>query len=206
MSVKSLDPRITRLNIALDADNFVQPKPMDQLETYQVFTQVREGKPYGHVGIMHAADEMLAFLEAKEQYGRRGKCFGVWVAKTANVHHSVYADLGKNIFEHVTDVKNEGDNTLSYDVFLQARRGKQHEFLCTVKASTPEGAFYEAKQLHGNTHNGCNLWAIPTKNLLKTTEEDKVIFATAPEKQFREPLMYKIKDRIDAYRIKNNMN
>ena len=205
MAIKSLDPRVSRLNIEYDADNFEQPKPMDQLETYQIFTEVREGKGYTHVGIMHAANEKLAFLEAKEQYGRRGKCFGVWTVKTKNITVSDYAPIDKNIFDSIDAIQNNEKEKISYDVFIQKKRGKQHSYLCTVNANSPQEAFFEAKKIHQN-EKGCNLWTAKSNHILKTTEEDKQMFVTAPEKQFREALIYKIKDRIDAYRIKNNMN
>ena len=204
MAIQSYDPRITRLGIEYDANEFKQPGEMDQLETYEIFTEVREGKGYTHVGIMHGATETLAFLEAKEQYGRRGKCFGVWTVKTANVHTSNFAEMGKNIFECIDDVETSGI-TESYDIFIQPKRGKEPKFLGMVNASSPENAFSEAKKSFDDK-KGCRLWCAKTSDILKTTEEDKVMFATAPEKQFREALIYKIKDRIDAYRIKNNMN
>ena len=53
---------------------------------------------------------------------------------------------------------------------------------------------------------GCNLWAAKSSDIIKSTEEEKVIFATAHEKHFREALIYKVKDRINTYRTKNNMN
>ena len=46
MPIKSYDPRITRLGIEYDSNEFQKPAPMDQLETYEIFTEVREGKGF----------------------------------------------------------------------------------------------------------------------------------------------------------------
>lgn len=205
MPIESLDPRVSRLGIEYETESFEPLKPMDQLETYENFVQTREGKPYEHVGIMHAASNELAFIEGKEQYGRRGKCFGLWSVKTSNLTLSSYCKIDQNIWDIINDVPNDS-TTEDYDVFIQKKRGAQHKHLCTVKASSAESAFSEAKNLQEIDSKGCNLWAAKSVDILKSTEEDKIIFATAPEKQFREALIYKVKNRIDAYRIKNNMN
>lgn len=205
MPIESLDPRVSRLGIEYETESFEPLTPMDQLETYENFVQTREGKPYVHVGIMHAASNELAFIEGKEQYGRRGKCYGLWSVKTANVTLSPYCNIDQNIWEIIKDVPVESSIEY-YDVFIQKKRGAQHKHLCTIKASSPDSAFSEAKKMQEIDSKGCNLWAIRTTDILKSSERDKVIFATAHEKQFREALIYKVKDRIDAYRIKNNMN
>ena len=205
MPIESLDPRVNRLEIEYETESFEPLKPMDQLETYENFVQTREGKPYVHVGIMHAANNTLAFIEGKEQYGRRGKCFGLWSVKTQNVMFSDYCGLEENIWDIIFEAPNSTD-TEDYDVFIQKKRGRQHSHLCTVKASSVESAFSEAKKLQEIDSKGCNLWTAKSADIIKSTEEDKVIFATAHEKQFREALIYKVKDRIDAYRTKNNMN
>ena len=203
MPIESLDPRVTRLGIEYETESFKPLQPMDQLETYENFVQTKEGKPYTHVGIMHAANNTLAFIEGKEQYGRRGKCFGLWSVKTVNITFSEYAKTGVFIWETISDINNSPIE--DYDVFIQKKRGAQHTHLCTVKASSVEDAFSVAKKDFSDT-KACNLWGAKSSTIIKSTEEDKIIFATAHEKQFREALMYKVKDRINAYRIKNNMN
>lgn len=85
MSIKSLDPRITRAGISEDADKF---KPLDTMahwQTYEVFHQTKKGDRHIHVGSVHAPNEELAYLFAKEQYGRRYKCTSMWIVKTADV-------------------------------------------------------------------------------------------------------------------------
>jgi len=75
--LKSLDPRIDRLHI--DQEGALKPKAeLDQLETFEIFLQLKEGRPFSHVGNVHAANEEIAFLFAKEQFSRRLTCTGIW--------------------------------------------------------------------------------------------------------------------------------
>jgi ring-1,2-phenylacetyl-CoA epoxidase subunit PaaB len=47
-----------------------------------VFQQQKSGGHFIHVGSVHAPNEEIALLFAKEQYGRRGKSVGMWIAPT----------------------------------------------------------------------------------------------------------------------------
>lgn len=38
---------------------------LDQFETYEVFVQTKEDKPFEHVGIVHAPNEEMAFCLQK---------------------------------------------------------------------------------------------------------------------------------------------
>lgn len=87
MTIKSLDPRVTRAAIPVDDEASWQPlADDDQLETYEVFHQERRGEQHEHVGIVHAASPETALIFAKEQYGRRSRCVSLWVVRTADVH------------------------------------------------------------------------------------------------------------------------
>jgi ring-1,2-phenylacetyl-CoA epoxidase subunit PaaB len=86
MTIKSLDPRITRALIPADASEPMEPRaPLDQLETYEVFHQEKRGEHHVHVGSLHAPNPEIALVLAKEQYARRSKCVGLWVVRTADV-------------------------------------------------------------------------------------------------------------------------
>ena len=63
--LESLDPRVNRLYLPND---FEQPMPgkelLDQLETYEAFVQMKENKPFEHVGIVHAPNEEILFKDS----------------------------------------------------------------------------------------------------------------------------------------------
>ncbi len=104
MTIQSLDPRVTRLGIPTDAQASDQPKPpLDQLETFEVFHQLKRGAQPVHVGSLHASSPELALVLAKEQYARRGHCVGLWVARTSDVFTIGVED--EDVFE-TTPAKN----------------------------------------------------------------------------------------------------
>lgn len=79
------DPRIKRL----DLDEVFGKGRVTENEnwiTWEVFHQKKRGDQHIHVGIVHAPDEELALLFAKEQFGRRLKCVNIWVVKSAHIH------------------------------------------------------------------------------------------------------------------------
>ena len=83
-TIISLDPRVTRLGI--EEESTAEPKQsLDQLQTYEVFHQVRSGAHHTHVGNLHAPTPELALILAKEQYARRGATTNLWVVNTAEV-------------------------------------------------------------------------------------------------------------------------
>ena len=102
MIIKSLDPRITRAEIeAEDGKNPLELKPLDHFETYEVFHQKKRGTHHVHVGTVHAPNPEMALLFAKEQFGRRGTCVNIWVARTSDLFASDYDD--SDIFENTPE-------------------------------------------------------------------------------------------------------
>ena len=85
MIIKSLDPRVTRLEIEAEDPNFEPLQPLDQHETYEVFHQEKRGEQPVHVGSLHAPNTELALVMAKEQYGRRSRTVAIWVVPTSAV-------------------------------------------------------------------------------------------------------------------------
>lgn len=88
MSIKSLDPRVTRLGIPENGEptsgNLESGNSANfQWQTYEVFTQAKTGAHHMHVGSLHAPNDEMAYILAKEQFGRRNKVTSLWVAKTS---------------------------------------------------------------------------------------------------------------------------
>jgi ring-1,2-phenylacetyl-CoA epoxidase subunit PaaB len=87
MTIKSLDPRVTRAEIPENSEsNWTPLESLDQHETYEVFHQEARGEHAVHVGSLHAPNPEMALLFAKEQYARRAKCVSLWVVRTADIH------------------------------------------------------------------------------------------------------------------------
>ena len=102
MTIKSLDPRVTRLEIPKDTSETFEPlQPRDQHETYEVFHQAKRGEHPVHVGSLHAPGPDLALVMAKEQYGRRSRTVSIWVVPTTAVTTITVDDA--DIFETVPE-------------------------------------------------------------------------------------------------------
>jgi ring-1,2-phenylacetyl-CoA epoxidase subunit PaaB len=198
---KSLDPRVNRLELS-HKDN-VEKVPLDQLETYEVFIQTKEGRPLEHEGIVHAYDEEMAFVFAKEQFSRRATCVGMFVVRTDNVIVSELYDDGRNVYDSIQDPSETGASKSSYEVFHLFKRGKQHVHAGSVQATSSDEAFYEAKMNldPGNPAKPVlNIWLVKTDDIYASDEEDVELWLTTPEKTFREALDYKGADKIKKYK------
>lgn len=102
MTIKSLDPRVTRLEIPTDTSETFEPlQPRDQHETYEVFHQAKRGEHPVHVGSLHAPGPDLALVLAKEQYGRRSRTVSIWVVPTTAITTITVDDA--DIFETVPE-------------------------------------------------------------------------------------------------------
>ena len=118
MKLQSLDPRINRLGIEENTNEFSNSL-LDQGDTYEAFIQTKEDKPFEHVGPVHAPNEQMAILFAKEQYSRRGgTCIGLSIVKTQDVMVSDYVDNNQNVYENNTSNNNEGRDLSSLTLII----------------------------------------------------------------------------------------
>lgn len=83
-TIQSLDPRITRALLP-EEQHTVMLDSNELFETYEVFHQAKTGGRHTHVGSVHAPDAEMAYLFAKEQYGRRMATTSLWVVKTSDI-------------------------------------------------------------------------------------------------------------------------
>ncbi len=63
-----------------------------QWNLWEVFVQFKSGKPYEHVGNVHAPDSELALQNARDLYARREKLFGMWVVPSNSIVASKSTD------------------------------------------------------------------------------------------------------------------
>ena len=92
---------------------------------------------------------------------------------------------------------------VTWEVFHQEKRGKQPSHAGIVHASTPEMALMFAKEQYARRGKTTNLWVVKTADVYTFSTEDEDIFETTPEKTFRDPGFYKVRERIEAYQAKN---
>lgn len=56
-----------------------------QWQLWEVFVQLKTGKPHEHVGSVHASDSEMAIQNARDVYARRDKPVSIWVVPAENI-------------------------------------------------------------------------------------------------------------------------
>ncbi len=204
--MKPIDPRVNRLPGF--GQGSIQPKaPLDQLGTYEVFVQAKEGKPFQHEGIVHASDIELAYILAKETFTRRFTCVSLYVTETRDVYVSPLTDGQTSSYELLPPATAGNGPTEAYEVYHLVKRGKQHVHVGEVMASSPQEAMHSAKEKFGAGKVVYNVWVIRKSNIRYTNEADKDLWLTLPEKKYRDAADYKAGDKLTAFleRVKHSV-
>ena len=87
----------------------------------------------------------------------------------------------------------------TYEVFHQKKRGEQHVHAGIVHAPNPEAALVFAKEQYARRRITANIWVVKSSHVFATDYDDQDIFATTPEKTYREASDYYVMDRIRKY-------
>ncbi len=200
MSKEILDPRFKRLDV-FKAGHNAPTQALDQLATYEVFVLLREGGKFQHEGIVHAPDNEMAFLFAKEQFSRRMTCAGIWTIETPNIIVSDYSENKISIYDTVEEVAEQGNE--EFTIFHMLKRGKQHKFAGTVMANNEAHALQVAKSKFDVSKPVLNVWVAKSSDFYQSTEEDIEMWNTLPDKKFREAIDYKGQAKIEEYLARN---
>jgi ring-1,2-phenylacetyl-CoA epoxidase subunit PaaB len=226
--ISSLDPRMNRLGLPDAPASPAAKGALDQFGTYEVFHQKKEGAPFVYVGPVHAPEADVAFLFAKEQYSRRFTCTGLWVVPTAAITVTAYVGDQESAYDTLPPVPTSESNTPGsdaryvddtaaeeaayaageedYDIFHLKKRGKAHQHVGKVRASSPADALQVAKAVFGEQRPVVNVWAVRSADVLRSSAEDCDIWATTPEKKYRDAISYKVQDRIEKFKQENPGN
>jgi len=206
-TIQSLDPRVSRLQLPTDITSLHPPDAEGgQLATFEVFQQMKAGKPFEHVGVVHASDSDLAFLFGKEQFSRRGgTCESMFVVATSSVQISTYTEGGVNALDAFKDgssVSATDGLSTTWEVFYLKKRGKQHYHAGRVTAGSAAEAMHQAATtLYASP---ClNIWVTPTTEVCFADASDKDMWLTLPEKKYRDATAYRSQDKIDRYKASN---
>lgn len=194
---------------------------LDQFQTYEAFHQKKEGAPFVYVGPVHAPEADVAFLFAKEQYSRRFACTGLWVVPTAAITVTEYVGDQESAYDTLPLLARTtaaaptqgrlGDDTAAeeaayaageedYDIFHLKKRGKAHQHVGKVRAASPAEALQAAKAVFGELRPVVNVWAVRAAEVLRSDDEDRDIWATTPDKKYRDAMAYRVQDRIEKFK------
>lgn len=199
LNVKSLDPRVNRLPVIGQPGEILPKAPLDQLGTFEVFVQPKEGKPFQHEGIVHAPDLEMSFILAKEAFTRRFMCVSLYVCDTRSVYVSPMTDGISNAYDFISDTAEQKAEKASYEVYHLLKRGKQHIHAGTIQAGSPQEAMAEAKKVFRNDKVVYNVWVIRSSDIRFTSAEEKELWLTLPEKKFRDASDYKGGDKLKVF-------
>ena len=109
-------------------------------------------------------------------------------------------------FKKISDGETHTNSHLiTWEVFHQDKRGKQVVHVGIVHASTPDMALILAKEQYARRGKTTNLWVTRTSDVYTFSTEDEDIFEATPEKTFRDPGFYKVRDRIEKFQNKNKV-
>ena len=84
------------------------------------------------------------------------------------------------------------------------KRGKFHKHVGAVEAKGPNDALHKAAEVFKD-ESPLNAWVIPTSDFFFNTEEDSDLWATLPEKKYRDAIFYKAGDKIQRYKESVNI-
>ncbi len=122
-TILSLDPRITRALLP-EEQHSVPLDSHELFETYEVFHQAKTGGRHTHVGSVHAPNAEMAYLFAKEQYGRRLVTNSLWVVCTTDIFT---ANDDATLYETATSSEKEYRNANIWKVRDKIDRYKKEQ-------------------------------------------------------------------------------
>lgn len=102
------------------------------------------------------------------------------------------------------DPKPNLDQWETFEVFHQKKRGDQHIHVGIVHAPNAEMAMVMAKEAYGRRGQTANLWVVRTKDVFAGSYDDADMYATTPEKMYREAGGYKVMDKINKFKKSNS--
>ena len=231
--MKSLDPRMNRLGLPDAPAPALAKTALDQFETYEVFHQKKEGTPFVYVGPVHAPAPDVAFLFAKEQFSRRFACTGLWLVPTAAITVTAYVGDQESAYDTLPAARPMGlpvtgqaaptpdgrqpedasaadeaalaASEEDYDVFHLKKRGKAHQHVGQVRATSAANALLVAKAIFGAQPGPVvNVWVARRAAFLRSDEADRDLWETTPEKKYRDALAYRVQDRIERFKAERS--
>jgi ring-1,2-phenylacetyl-CoA epoxidase subunit PaaB len=96
------------------------------------------------------------------------------------------------------------DQFQTFEVFHQVKTGAHHTHVGCVHAPSPELALLLAKEQYGRRGQTTNLWVVNTRDVVTMAAEDADVFATTPEKKYRDVGAYMVRDKVDAFKKQMN--
>ena len=96
----------------------------------------------------------------------------------------------------------------TFEVFHQKKRGGHHTHVGSLHAPSPELAMVFAKEQFGRRLQCASLWVVKTTEVWVSGHKDADMFnnATSEEKKYRDASGFKVRNKINEYRKKHDMD
>lgn len=157
-----------------------------QLRRYEVFAIERPGRPPVHAGSVHAADDELALLNARDVFARRPECCGLWVLPAEGITTSL-PDGGGAQAAGTEDTA----ATESYLAFGKAGHKGAYTYLGVIEAGSPQAALERTRAAY--RQGIVDWWVAPERFRRATADEDRAaMFEPALSKPFRDQSFYPV--------------
>jgi ring-1,2-phenylacetyl-CoA epoxidase subunit PaaB len=93
--------------------------------------------------------------------------------------------------------KNESEQGLLWEVFIQSKPGIPHKHAGSVHAHDAEMALKAARDVYTRRREGVSLWVVPSNMIRATTEEEaESFFDPADDKAYRHPTFYTVPEGV----------
>ncbi len=96
--------------------------------------------------------------------------------------------------------KPELDQHPTFEVFHQSKSGAHHVHVGCVHAPNAELALLLAKEQYARRGQTVNLWVVETSNVIAMSSDDADVFATTPEKKYRDVAAYMVRNKVEAFK------
>lgn len=100
-------------------------------------------------------------------------------------------------------VLQDGEHWNIYEVFRQDKRGGHHTHVGALHAPNARMALVFAKEQYGRRKDCFNLWVVCSAYILALDDEDAEMFASNREKTYRDAGGFKVRDKIEEFKKKN---
>lgn len=98
------------------------------------------------------------------------------------------------------EAKQALDQHQTYEVFHQQKSGAHHIHVGNVHAPNAELALIVAKEVFGRRGQTRNLWVVRTADVVTMSNADSDVFATTPEKGYRDVAAYMVRNKVEAFK------
>ena len=168
-----------------------------QLPRYEIFIVERPGRPPTYAGSVHASDDELALLNARDVFARRPDCHGLWAFRAETI--------SSRTDEEALSPAEETESAQSERCLVFGKRGHKgvHTFLGAVDAARPDEAVGKGRTLYGR---GVVLWWVAPERcrLANAADDAGPMFEPAKGKPFRDQAFYPVETLMRQLRRMRN--